>query len=409
MNRLAKNILLGGLLPLLLAALFASCDDEMLDTGKNASSDKMGSVSFRLGGISGNVPTRSSGDTVSIDLNQYAVKAFVFRLNPVKRELQYYKEQDVTQSLVTITGITKDVNHAYVFVAVPKWAESYLNLKCYPKNVPTKMQLSADGTSVAQEGTSYKECYIPVFQEPEVNDKYNLQGDKKFQVITNSITGEDFKIYAWGNETPVGHGNDTYTPDLVIFAPQFGKVRFKANAGQTITFCNIYSNVYRFYMSQVIGTPTVKNGVYVKYWGDVDNGLEIIEGENDFLANYSNGNETCITKTFTAGSSYEVCMPCTTLGTAEPSDKLEGKNELANTFGYSTAWAETEEYDWNNPTSATVNGKTIATKKAFPIFRKRTTVLGIKDENTMTVTFEDENKKPGIGLDDDEWNGLVNN
>lgn len=402
---------MGGLLPLLLAALFASCDDEMLATGENASSDKMGSVTFRLGGISDNVSTRSSEDTVSIDLSQYAVKAFVFRHNPDNSgELQFYKEQDVTQSLVTITGITKDVTHAYVFVAVPKWAESYLNLKCYPKKVPTEMQLSTDGKSVTQAGTSYKECYIPVFQEPEVDAENSLQSDYTFKVITDPKTGEDFKIYAWGNETPVGHGNDTYTPDLVVFAPQFGKVRFKANAGQTITSCNIYSNVYRFYMSQVIGkNPTVVNGVYVKYWADWGNGWEMIEGENDFLANYSNGNETCITKTFTAGSSYEVCMPCTTLGTAEPSDKLEGKNELANTFGYSTAWAETEEYDWNNPTSATVNGKTIATKKAFPIFRKRTTVLGIKDENTMTVTFEDENKKPGIGLDDDEWNGLVNN
>lgn len=398
---------MGSLLPLLLAALFASCDDEMLDTGKNASSDKMGSVSFRLGGISGNVPTRSSEDTVSIDLSQYAVKAFVFRHNLVNSELQYYKEQDVTQSLVTITGITKDVNHAYVFVAVPKWAESYLNLKCYPKKVPTKMQLSADGKSVTTEGTSYKECYIPVFQEPEVGDKYNLQGDKTFKVITNPTTGEDFKIYAWGNETPVGHGNDTYTPDLVIFAPQFGKVRFKANAGQTITSCNIYSNVYRFYMSQVIGTPTVVNGIQFKYWAEW--AQEWLDTENDFLANYSNGNETCITKTFTAGSSYEVCMPCTALGTDEPSYNEEGKNELANTYGYNTAWAEEEENDWNYPTSATVNDKIIATKKAFPIFRKRTTVLGIKDENTMTVTFEDENKKPGIGLDDDEWNGLVNN
>lgn len=399
---------MGGLLPLLLAALFASCDDEMLATGENASSDKMGSVSFRLGGISGNVSTRSSEDTVSIDLSQYAVKAFVFRHNPDNSgELQFYKEQDVTQSLVTITGITKDVTHAYVFVAVPKWAESYLNLKCYPKNVPTEMKLSADGTSVTTEGTSYKECYIPVFQEPEVDDKYNLKGDKIFKVITNSKTGEDFKIYAWGNETPVGHGNDTYTPDLVIFAPQFGKVRFKANAGQTITSCNIYSNVYRFYMSQVIGTPTVKNGIQFKYWADWAS--DWLDTENDFLANYSNGNETCITKTFTVGSLYEVCMPCTTLGTDEPSDELDGKNELANTFGHSTAWAESEEYDWNNPTSAMVDGKNFTTKKAFPIFRKRTTVLGIKDENTMTVTFEDDNKNSGIGLDDDEWNGLVNN
>lgn len=405
MNRLAKNILLGGLLPLLLAALFASCDDEMLDTGKNASSDKMGSVSFRLGGISGNVPTRSSGDTVSIDLSQYAVKAFVFRYNPDNSELQYYKEQDVTQSLVTITEITKDVNHAYVFVAVPKWAESYLNLKCYPKNVPTKMQLSTDGKSVTQAGTSYKECYIPVFREPNVDADNNLQGDKKFQVITNPETGEDFKIYAWGNETPVGHGNDTYTPDLVIFAPQFGKVRFKANAGQTISSCNIYSNVYRFYMSQVIGNnPTVENGlVFTTSWD--------AEVYNDFLANYeSDGNQTCITKTFTPGSSYEVCMPCTTLGTEEPTNL----NELANTYGLNTAWEGQEDdieegQTWLTPTSATVNDKIIATKKTFPIFRKRTTVLGIKDENTMTVTFEDENKKPGIGLDDDEWNGLVNN
>ena len=389
---------------MLLAALFASCDDEMLDTGKNASSDKMGSVSFRLGGISGNVPTRSSGDTVSIDLSQYAVKAFVFRHNPDNSELQYYKEQDVTQSLVTITGITKDVNHAYVFVAVPKWAESYLNLKCYPKNAPTQMELSTDGTSVTTKGTSYKECYIPVFQEPEVDNKYNLQGDKKFQVITNPETGEDFRIYAWGNETPVGHGNDTYTPDLVILAPQFGKVRFKANAGQMITSCNIYSNVYRFYMSQVIGTPTVKNGIQFKYWADWAS--DWLDAENDFLANYSNGNETCITKKFTAGSLYEVCMPCTTLGTKIPNDT----GELANTSGVGNAWEpEGDGSNWHYPTSATVNGKTIATKKAFPIFRKRTTVLGIKDENTMTVTFEDENKKPGIGLDDDEWNGLVNN
>lgn len=405
MKRLTKNILYGGLLPLLLAVLFASCNDEMVDAGGNASSGKMGSVTFRLGGISGSVSTRSNdGDPVSIDLNSYAVKAFVFRHNPESDALEYYKEQEVTQSLVTIDGITKDVNHAYVFVAVPKWAEQHLVLKCYPKESPTKMEINGDGV-VTQSGTTWNRCYLPVFEEPGVDEKNNLKGDYTFKVITDPETGEDFKIYAWGNETPVGHGNDTYTPDLVVFAPQFGKVRFKANDGQTITSCNIYSNVYRFYMSQVIGKdPTVENGL------TIENSV-VGEVYSDFLVNYENGNLACITKDFSGESSYEVCMPCTTLGTDVPSD--DKKNEFANTFGTGTAWEGSEEGEgdegWPNPTSATVNGVKIETKTAFPIFRKRTTVLGIKDDKTMTVKFEDDNKKPGIGLDDDEWNGLTNN
>lgn len=402
MKRLTKNILYGGLLPLLLAVLFASCNDEMVDAGGNASSGKMGSVTFRLGGISGSVSTRSNdGDPVSIDLNSYAVKAFVFRHNPESDALEYYKEQEVTQSLVTIDGITKDVNHAYVFVAVPKWAEKYLELKCYPKESPTKMEINGDGV-VTQSGTTWNRCYLPVFDEPEVDDENNLQNDCTFKVITDPETGEDFKIYAWGNETPVGHGNDTYTPDLVVFAPQFGKVRFDANDGQTITSCNIYSNVYRFYMSQVIGIgdkgPTVENGL------TIENSV-VGEVYNDFLANYENGNEACITKEFTVGEVYEVCMPCTTLGTEVPSNK----NELANTFGTGTAWADMEAEDWPNPTSATVNGVKIETRASFPVFRKRTTVLGIKDDKTMTVKFEDDGNKPGLGLDDDEWDGLTNN
>lgn len=400
MKRLTKNILYGGLLPLLLAVLFASCNDEMVDAGGNASSGKMGSVTFRLGGISGSVSTRSNdGDPVSIDLNSYAVKAFVFRHNPESNDLEYYKEQSVTQSLVTIDGITKDVNHAYVFVAVPKWAEQHLVLKCYPKESPTKMEINGDGV-VTQSGTTWNRCYLPVFEEPGVDEKNNLKGDYTFKVITDSETGEDFKIYAWGNETPVGHGNDTYTPDLVVFAPQFGKVRFKANDGQTITSCNIYSNVYRFYMSQVIGKePTVENGI------EIYNATLESEVYNDFLANYENGNEACITKEFTVGKVYEVCMPCTTLGTDVPSNK----NELANTFGTGTAWADMEKEDWSNPTSATINGVKIETKTAFPIFQKRTTVLGIKDDKTMTVKFEDDGNKPGLGLDDDKWDGLTNN
>ncbi len=400
MKVLTKNILHGGLLPLLLAVLFASCNDEMMDSGGNASSGKMGSVTFRLGGISGSVSTRSNGDPVSIDLNSYAVKAFVFRHNPDSKEFQYYKDQPVTQSLVTIEGISKDVSHAYVFVAVPKWAEKYLELKCYPKDTPTEMQLSEDGSAVTRAGTTWNRCYLPVFDEPEVDGKNNLQGDYTFKVITDPETGEDFKIYAWGNETPVGHGNNTYTPDLVVFAPQFGKVRFNANAGQTITSCNIYSNVHRFYMSQVIGTkPTVENGI------EIYNAALSSEVYNDFLANYENGNEACIIKEFTVGEAYEVCMPCTTLGTEVPSNK----NELANTFGTGTAWADMETEDWPNPTSATVNGVKIETKASFPIFRKRTTLLGIKDDKTMTVKFEDEGNKPGLGLDDDEWDGLTNN
>lgn len=399
MKRIIKKIVYGGLLPMLLAScLFMSCSDDVIEDGNKPSTEKMGSVTFRLDGISGSVSTRSEdGNIENLNLSDYQVKAFVFRHVEGQSTYQLYKEQEVSTSLVTITDISKDVGHIYVFVAVPKWAGGYLNLQCYPKETPGCMEFDTNG-HVTKQGTDYKECYIPVFDEPEVNNDNKLQSP--FIVRTNPDTGEDFKIYAWGAEHPVAYEN-SYTPDRVILTPQFGKIRFQAGEGQTVTSCNVYSNVYRFYMTQVVGAKTVENGMQIhdSEW-DTDY-------TNDYLANYANGNQTYITKTFGENSdSYEVCMPCTTLGNEVPSNK----NELANTFGTGTAWEgseeyEEEEYGWLTPTSVIIGGQKIVTKKSFPIFRQRTTVLGIKDDNTISVSFTD-GEKPGLGLDDDIWDGI---
>ena len=399
MKKVIKKIYGVLLLMSLASCLFVSCSDDVMENGNKASTGETGNVTFQLAGMSNGVSTRSSGvDTVDVNFNDFFVKVFVFRdVNTEESKgLQYYQEQDVTTSLVTITGISEGVNHAYVFVAVPKWAKEYLKLKCYPKTTPQEIKLGEDGT-VTQPGTNYDQCYIPVFDEPEVDDTNNLE-TYAFNVRTDAVTGEDFKIYAWATENPVSY-NNTYTPDRVILAPQFGKVRFEANDGQKITSCNVYSNVYRFYMSQVVGGITVENGIEIE--DESGNFLT-----NDFLANYVNGNKAYITKTFGENcNSYEIYMPCTTLGSEVPTNK----NELANTFGTETACEDSEgssgEWGWSNPTSVTINNQKIETKKSFPIFCKRTTVLGIKDDNTMTVRFED-GTNPGLGLDDDIWDGI---
>lgn len=401
MKRIIKKIVYGGLLPMLLAScLFMSCSDDVIEDGNKPSTEKMGSVTFRLDGISGSVSTRSEdGNIENLNLSDYQVKAFVFRHVEGQSTYQLYKEQEVSTSLVTITDISKDVGHIYVFVAVPEWAGEYLELKCYSsKKASECMELDANGI-VTKQGTDYKECYVPVFEEPEVNDENYFQSPYYFKVRTNSNTGEDFKIYAWGAEHPVAYEN-SYTPDRVILAPQFGKIRFQAGEGQTVTSCNVYSNVYRFYMTQVVGAKTVENGMAI-FNATMDNTYK-----NDYLANYENGNQVYITKTFGKNSGpYEVCMPCTTLGSEVPSNT----NELANTFG-KTAWQGSElegedEYGWPNPTSVTIGGQKIVTKESFPIFRQRTTVLGIKDDNTISVSFT-SGEKPGLGLDDDIWDGI---
>lgn len=406
MENVIKRIYGVLLLMSLASCLFVSCSDDVIENGNKVSVGEMGNVTFQLAGMSGGVSTRGSGvDTVNVNFNNFAVKVFVFRDagTGVGKDLQYYKEQEVSTSLVTITGISKGVNHAYVFVAVPLWAKQYLELKCYPKAAPQGITLGEDGT-VTQQGTNYDKCYIPVFDEPEVEEYNNLKA-YAFNVRTHAETGEDFKIYAWATENPVSY-NSSYTPDRVILAPQFGKVRFEANDGQKITSCDVYSNIYRFYMSQVVG---LKSGETTKK--TVENGIKIEDSSgnlftNDFLANYENGNRAYITKTFGENcNSYEVYMPCTTLGSEVPTNK----NELANTFGTGTAWEGSEgssgEWGWSNPTSVTINSQKLKTKKDFPIFCKRTTILGIKDDNTMTVRFED-GTTPGLGLDDDSWDGI---
>lgn len=378
---------------LLMSCACFSCSDNELEVEPTG---KAGSISFSLNGLESgivmNSETKTRANISSIPFDQYAVKLFVFkRFDKASEHWEGFElereAQDVTTSLVTVDNIEAESDYFFVFLAVPIEFSTDLILKTGMTEPKNAMISKGIGT-----GTDPRYCYIPVFQEPsidlgEIFDGPSFTEDLK---VKTSSSSTEFMIYGWSISLPGIENEGAYTPQNVVLTPQLGAIEFVAGDVGTITSCSVYSNFYRFYLSQMTGEAATTIN-------------EIPEDENLYVMSDLMGNYYVpqnIDKTFPSGTTrYNVFVPCSTLKDAS---EIIPDEEKANTYaGTESGTAGAPSYS----TSVTINSKTYATTEPFPVFPKRVTVLKVNDGSLVQIGFKNMDGG-GVNLEDDVWDGI---
>ena len=248
--------------------------------------------------------------------------------------------------------------------------------------------------------SNLKNCFFPFFSEDDGNLSYE-------EDVTFTIE-RDLVVFADGNAIP---GNLEYhTPTKLLMTRQIGVVEIELDskdvAGKEIS-CSVNSDYYRLYFSQMIKdskdgyTSQNEADFEDKYNGDWSETY----GPGDYFSNTSNGIafiETLptFTKTVTVPAEaantekyyLQLYLPYTT---AQPVGASVPTYEQANIV-YSTSTTSTTP-----GVSINIDGVTYNADRAFPIHRNTRTVFWIKGGRLETIFGQG-----GIGLEDDEWDGL---
>lgn len=398
------------ILSMMLLALLASCsDDERLLPGKEENDSRMRSITFSLmldesKGFS--VSTRSNDKNgVPFDdpnlKGKYVVYLYLFREEEDgNQEYILDRMEEVETSLYSIQGLEYSVNYKYLFVAVSMGDESEAFLKSARDFGTMSFDNPVTETIDINTSSNLKNCFFPFFSEDDENLSY--------EDVTFTIE-RDLVVFADGNAIP---GNLEYhTPTKLLMTRQIGVVEIELDskevAGKEIS-CSVNSDYYRLYFSQMIKDS--KDGYTSQNeadFEDEDNGgwSENMGQAGDYFSNTSNGiiyNETLptFTKTITVPAEaantekyyLQLYLPYTT---AQPVGASVPTNEQANIV-YSTSTTSTTP-----GVSINIDGVTYNADRAFPIHRNTRTVFWIKG-GRLETTFG----QGGIGLEDDEWDGL---
>lgn len=394
MNRAVK---LYGLLlcTWLMACMCISCSEDVIEDNPAAQQGKKGSVSFLLSGIDAGVSTRAAHD---IDFSQYSVKCYVFEQNEGSKryDCTWVQEIPVSKSFFTINGLTEDKFHCFVFLAVKKEHENFLQLKEYTSKsgeiTDHYANYSAPQNAVINT-SKYEKCFLQVFNESGLGQAGGFLHP----------LAEDFMVYGVQAET-VPTSTD-YTMQKVTLKRLMGAVEFEANDAGNITECNVFSNFYRLYFSQMkYNNPTTLNGAT-----GIDNG-----GENwsDFAGNWTNVNDpsnyttATLKKEFSQETKkYRIFLPCTTIQEYSENNEIPEVQRVNTMAGTLNSYDDPELDVPINPTSVTINGKKYITKSSFPVFPNRITVFKVNDGNHLEISFKGLNGSGGIDVDNDDWDG----
>ena len=439
---MVKNILsiVPALAGLVLSLTLGACsgDEPVAEVPHEGTHGKV-SVTMRLGGISGNGGSRASdytptpGDTTMVDLTAYTVKCYVFKTADAgdNFNMRLYRELNVTESMVTIEDLEPEKYHTFIFLACKKEFKDCLDLKRYEdkeKNKEVVFLQKLNGNTwqdAGTEGTEFKYCYLSVFDEPEMSSTADYTfADTEFRVRTVTVDGkeESFLLYADAITFRLPSWDNYMTPDYIYLRPQFGKVQFNLGDGKAISEARVYSNYFRFYLSQVAGIkgdaqntsehPTLENAMTTaKSAIEITSGSKTYKftGKNNYLGNYVNGNVCRIVYSPIAGGN-SFYLPCTTLDPDMDLSDLK-TNNCANTAGEKGASPANSFTVWAyRPISSTsgisssvkIGNNTYSTSSAFPIFRRRTTILKVKGDDEISISFSGS----GLNLDNDEWDGI---
>lgn len=397
------------ILSMMLLALLASCsDDERLLPGKEENGSRMRSITFSLmldESKDFSVSTRSNDKNgVPFDdpnfKGKYVVYLYLFREEQDgNQEYILDRMEKVETSLYSIQNLEYSVNYKYLFVAVSMGDESETFLTS-ARDFGTMSFDNPVTETIKINTTNLKNCFFPFFSEDNGNLSYG-------EDVTFSIE-RDLVVFADGNAIP---GNLEYhTPTKLLMTRQIGVVEIELDskdvAGKEIS-CSVNSDYYRLYFSQMIKDSkdgyTSQNGADFE---DEDTGdWSETYGPGDYFSNASNGMasiETLPTFTKTVTVPAEVAntekyylqlyLPYTT---AQPVGASVPANEQAN-FVYSNSTTSTTP-----GVSINIDGVTYNADRAFPIHRNTRTVFWIKG-GRLETTFG----QGGIGLEDDEWDGL---
>jgi len=402
-----KNLIY--ILSMMLLALLASCsDDERLLPGKEENGSRMRSITFSLmldESKDFSVSTRSNDKNgVPFDdpnfKGKYVVYLYLFREEQDgNQEYILDRMEKVETSLYSIQNLEYSVNYKYLFVAVSMGDESETFLTS-ARDFGT-MSFDNQVTETIEINTSnLKNCFFPFFSEDDGNLSYE-------EDVTFTIE-RDLVVFADGNAIP---GNLEYhTPTKLLMTRQIGVVEIELDskdvAGKEIS-CSVNSDYYRLYFSQMIKdskdgyTSQNEADFEDKYNGDWSETY----GPGDYFSNTSNGIafiETLptFTKTVTVPAEaantekyyLQLYLPYTT---AQPVGASVPTYEQANIV-YSTSTTSTTP-----GVSINIDGVTYNADRAFPIHRNTRTVFWIKGGRLETIFGQG-----GIGLEDDEWDGL---
>ena len=402
-----KNLIY--ILSMMLLALLASCsDDERLLPGKEENGSRMRSITSSLmldESKDFSVSTRSNDKNgVPFDdpnfKGKYVVYLYLFREEQDgNQEYILDRMEKVETSLYSIQNLEYSVNYKYLFVAVSMGDESETFLTS-ARDFGT-MSFDNQVTETIEINTSnLKNCFFPFFSEDDGNLSYE-------EDVTFTIE-RDLVVFADGNAIP---GNLEYhTPTKLLMTRQIGVVEIELDskdvAGKEIS-CSVNSDYYRLYFSQMIKdskdgyTSQNEADFEDKYNGDWSETY----GPGDYFSNTSNGIafiETLptFTKTVTVPAEaantekyyLQLYLPYTT---AQPVGASVPTYEQANIV-YSTSTTSTTP-----GVSINIDGVTYNADRAFPIHRNTRTVFWIKGGRLETIFGQG-----GIGLEDDEWDGL---
>lgn len=407
-----KNLIY--ILSMMLLALLASCsDDERLLPGKEENGSRMRSITFSLmldESKDFSVSTRSNDKNgVPFDdpnlKGKYVVYLYLFREEENgNQEYILDRMEKVETSLYSIQNLEYSVNYKYLFVAVSMGDESETFLTSARDLMTTQFSFDESiftpAQKIQEDISNLNNCFFPFFSED--NENLSYEEDLTFNIE------RDLEIFADGNAIP---GNLEYhTPTKLLMTRQIGVVEIELDskevAGKEIS-CSVNSDYYRLYFSQMIKN---EQGIYTSQntanFEDTDGNQLVDYGSSDYYSsNYTfittnEGLLPTFTKTVTVPAEaantekyyLQLYLPYTT---AQPVGASVPTYEQANIV-YSTSTTSTTP-----GVSINIDGVTYNADRAFPIHRNTRTVFWIKGGRLETIFGQG-----GIGLEDDEWDGL---
>lgn len=372
------------------------------------------SVTVRLAGLAGEefaaeiTPgTRTdipSGTYTPVDFNKYAVKFFLFE-SPLDGDTtdpdtwRLIRIDDVTSPLYRIGNLqTEGYSYKYLFAATRRAAAARLVPRDFASGIggdpaivtaPTITQnTAAVAQTPATPGTLLPNCYFQIADRDDIRYADDL----------TLPVQEDPEIFAGGFYLLVS--TTVHTPPYVVMQRQVGMVEFQLDleAGTHQVACSIPSDYYRLYLSQAIrgsvddpftSLNDAQDGTWLQTTGDYGSLSHFMLSENMTEEMYVFTKQQSVTLTEAERYKFQVYLPYTADSGQTPTNVLQANyNQSQGRASTLTLTVDGQKYVYNQP---------------FPVLRNTKTFFFIKGSQ-LVATFGSPDG--GIGLDDDNWDGI---
>lgn len=378
----SKYILVTFIWMVVFTSVMSCSNDELADNTDTI--DSTGSITFNLQNnfsMKGTQTRAFSASDEEIDFDNYKVKLYLFKGNTkgsANGTFTYAKAVDVTTGFFTVDGLDKEYYYKCIFAAVKNEFANMLTLQDYKQS------------GAANTSSTYQNCFLKILDEegadPEGYGMSIRQGD---------VSKNDFEIFGKGEIVFVT--SDFYTPYEIALTRQVGAVEFQVGAveaGETVT-CQIYSEFYRLYLSQILENTSMNKADDIWTTG--------------LLGDWCTSTKTTyIYKSSTSSSStdyrFVIYMPYTTARGREETIPTEEKaNWLNPTLGASQGGETLAEFGLPYA-NIQIGTKKYTCESPFPIYRNAKTILTATNDK-LTVKVENS-ENGGVDLDDDNWDGI---